>query len=179
MLTQESGHGPIEQYSGAYRTIEVEHAKIHDGLAYMHNGAHNIANGVTQYHLLKNPAFNYPHLRIVTTDVTIAPAVISLYETPTTTADGTTATTFNYNRNSANTSSLLMYENPTVTAVGTLLESVLIPSGGGGGGSSKPGGFGIDLPTEWILKQNTNYLVAITNNSGSTIDAYVHFFWYE
>jgi hypothetical protein len=173
LLTQESGHGPIEQYSGAYRSIEVEHAKIHDGKGFLSNGKATIASAASQTRLFKNPAGNYPHLRMLLVDATSAPIELAFYESPVTTADGTPSVVHNYNRASTNTPNLLLYGSPTVTSNGTLLETILV------GGTRNSGGMGIDIPTEWVLKPATNYLLIATNISTGSSDTYAHIFWYE
>ena len=145
-------------------SIDIEHSRIHSGKAFLLNGQYTLANATTAYVLLDNPAASYPHLRQWGITTTAAPVDVFLYEGATVTANGTTKTGLNLNRNSATTPTLATYTGPTVTVDGTLLEYVVAP------GAKQSGGEGLDpVPTEWILKPSTKYVFKITNNSGSTI----------
>lgn len=167
---------PVEgdQYSLAIPVIASEHSMIHKGKAFTHGSLHlALANNGIYYHLLANPAANYPHLRIIRLTCEGAPFWIELFEAPTTTVNGTDATVVNNNRNSLNTSELLMYHAPTVTADGLQLGATMITGSGSAGGSSE------FSEIEWILKPSTNYLIKITNKSGAARDFSLETFHYE
>jgi hypothetical protein len=163
----------LDSVSGALQVIDYEHARVHSGKAFLVNGKHSITNGSTDYYLLKVPANSYPHLRNVEVTASAGPMDIYLFEAPTTTNDGTGMTEVNYNRNSANTPSMTVFADPTVTVDGTELEYLIVT------GTKHDAGSGMNAQTEFVLKPSTNYLVKITNNSGSTVTYALKLFWYE
>jgi hypothetical protein len=114
------------------------------------------------------PTTQTPHL-VSDVDST-GEAWVYIYETPTTTANGTQLTSYNRNRNSTNTPNMTVWQAPTVTAVGTPLCSMIIGSGEKAGGSGRES-------TEWDLKANTVYLVRIT--AKNAINVCARFNWYE
>ena len=165
---------PVDTYSGAVKTIDYEHSRIHYGEGFLVNGKHTVANGATSYFLLKNPAANYPHLRVIGLTTTAGPMDIYLFESPTTSADGSTVSRINYNRNSATVPSLEVFSGPTVSVDGTQLEYLLVT------GTKHDAGSGMDgAQTEFILKASTNYLIKVTNNSGTSANYALKLFWYE
>lgn len=164
----------LDTTSNALTVIDFEHSRIHNGKGFLANGKYTIANGATSYFLLKNPAASYPHLRQLGLTATAGPIDVYLFESPTTTADGTGLTEINYNRNSATTPNLQVYTGPTVSADGTQLEYLIVT------GTKHDAGTGSDgTNTEFVLKPSTNYLVKLTNNSGSSADYSLKLFWYE
>jgi hypothetical protein len=92
-----------------------------------------------------------------------SPLVLNLYEGTVVSNNGTTLAARNHNRQSAATMSAALYASPTITSNGTKLETRYY--GAGTGFSSAQ--LETDLSNRWVLKQNTNYLVKITNNSGN------------
>ena len=100
--------------------------------------------------------------------------VLEIYESTTTSADGTSLPVFNKNRNSSNTPGTVISVGPTITDVGTQIKRAAITSPSGSSvvfSQSKSG--------EWILKPATKYLVRITNNSGGAIDFNITIGFYE
>lgn len=144
---------------------------INAGKAYSHNMIHTLSNGQVFYHLIivPNDAIKY-HLKY-NIDST-GPLTIELFEAPTTTANGTAALVYNRDRNSANTSGLLVYHGPTVTADGTLLEGHSIGASGGAKSGTT------DASDEMILKTNTKYVIKYTSKASQN-DVSDAFFWYE
>lgn len=163
----------LDSVSGALQVIDYEHARVHSGKAFLVNGKHSINNAATDYYLLKVPAASYPHLRQVKITGTGGPMDIYLFESPTTSADGTGMTEINYNRNSANAPTMTVFADPTVSADGTELEYLLVT------GTKHDTGLSEGEQIEFVLKPSTNYLVKVTNNSGSTVSYALKLFWYE
>lgn len=89
---------------------------------------------------------------------------IEIFEAPTVTADGTPLATVNRNREPpVAASQVLAFVGPTVTSPGTLLiEQILV-----GGPDSKAGGTAFKVADEWRLNPGTDYLLRITNITGS------------
>lgn len=160
-------------------TIDWEHQMVHEGDGYSISGKiTSLGAGATSYLLAKNQNGAEVHWRTATVVVEDGPVDLYFYESPTTTADGSELTSYNKDRGSANTPALDVFSGPTVSAVGTELEHSWIPPTGGTGGRNI-GGTAERVGGEWILAASTDYLVQITNNSGTTIDLSYYFFWYE
>jgi hypothetical protein len=96
----------------------------------------------------------------------------TLFEAPTTTANGTSITIVNRNRVfSATTSLATMFFSPTVTATGTQLVLLWLGSSG-----NKAGGDVFSTNEEFILKPSTKYLIRFTSTASSNISSTVVLF---
>lgn len=85
-------------------------------------------------------------------------------EAPTVTDGTTLVASRNMNRNSANTSTMVLYSDPTSVSGGTTLIDSVIPSGG-----NKTGG-GATGELAWTMKPDTSYIVSVENlGNNSTI----------
>lgn len=171
-----TGDTVVDSVSNAVRTLDTSHAHIHVGEGYTLAERVSIANvGGTFEYLLVNPTSNFPHFRSITVASDGGPFDIDFYEDTTVSANGTLITNYNNKRSSSNTSNLLTYYTPTITADGTLLEPVLVP------GTKQTGSFGSEASEEWNLKDNTNYMIRITNNTvgAGTSRFTLNMFWYE
>jgi len=152
-------------------TIEFEHAQIHAGKHYELTYVGTLASGSTTSYVVRPPNtstrvhFGYH----VQTDQGFT---LYVYENPTLSSTGTGSTPFNNDRNSANTSAVVIYQNPTITGIGTFLSADIIGSGGTQGNAIASG-------EEIILKQATDYLGVLTNFGTGSGRFIVHFEWYE
>ena len=111
--------------------------------------------------------------RVAIEGLCVGNAMGYLYEGATTTG-GTALTDVNLNRNSTNVSNAAAVLNPTVTATGTLLGSYVLI-----GGVKKKASGGDISTASLILKPLTNYLLRLTNVSGSAQAAEMTINWYE
>lgn len=150
-----------DEQSGNLRTIDLIHEKIHRGQVYVfsyHDDA--VANGNSLDILFRvGPSLSSHAIATVTST---GDAEIYLYESPTTSADGTVVNVKNKNRYSSDTKSFSVFHTPTVDTVGTELINPFIAGGSGGlkiGASS-------EQRDEWVLKNGLDYLIRITNVSG-------------
>lgn len=103
--------------------------------------------------------------------------LIRFFESPTITANGNALSARNQNRNSSNTASLQVLSDPTITANGTLLFTEEIGSTTQPGVSNHSNSSDRD-EKEFILAQNTQYLLRLTALAAST-DISAQFWWYE
>lgn len=90
-------------------------------------------------------------------------------------AGGTPVTAWNMNRPSANVATMSVLHTPAVIGAGTLVYNAMLPGGRGpnaAGGTARQG-------TEWILKQNTVYLLRLFNRSGNSQPTSIVVQWYE
>ena len=154
---------------------DVPHHHLHEGETHQYtypptaiaqNGILNFRLVVGNLDSLTNRTPNFT-LEIDTTGA----AWMTLYETPTTSANGTLATAYNKNRNfTATVPNMAVYTAPTVTAVGTLLSAWMIGSG------QKAGGVGRES-LEWVLAANTIYLVRVVAQDAQNVC--LRMIWYE
>ena len=154
-------------FPGAPIVIESVHHEIHCGDSYEMADVTTLPNGGVLNVLIVVPDEpgtpgvdqKWYHLKgIVESE---AEALVEFFEGTVVTADGTALTSFNRNRNSALADFLPVYSGPTITSDGTLLYSKGIGSGRAVGGSA-------GRETEIILKNNTAYLLRVTNNITGT-----------
>jgi hypothetical protein len=161
----ESSHGLV--------IIDHVHHEIHAGDAYRYNDPITLASAATQDYLLtvadtaKNPHFTF------SVDGT-AITTIEVFESSDRT--GTTLqTTFNADRNSANTAGMTIHKGTSGgTTDGT---SIFEYSSGTASGSSKLDGVAA-YDSERILKRNTKYIIRVTSGTnGNLVNTRME--WYE
>lgn len=159
-----------DSLTSTLRTIEIEHALSHDGKAFVCTTVASVASTGHYDILLVNPTSNFPHLRFWDWEATGAPGTIELYEGPFTGVGTGTFCPLNVtNRTmSSNLSSLSVYIASSLTlnaSLSTLLEDHVLS------GAKQSGGTQEGTAMEWILNENTNYLMRINNDSGGAISA--------
>lgn len=128
--------------------------------------------GATAYFLAKAPVGVCMDLHSLAVGTTAGPVLISLYEAPTISNNGTPITPVNQNRVLNIPSVTQVWGSPTVSGTGTLLQQHRIV------GEKHLGGEGESFP-DWLLKPDTYYLFTIQNISGSSIDVSYSFDWIE
>ena len=162
----------LDEITRALCYISTPHHEIHEGDAFVLSQSLSI------------PAANDYEIRIQTPDtvewshmefeaVNDASLTVSFYETTTLTdVVGNRLTPINRNRNSSNTSSLTICHTPGGSGDGTLIWIKSI-------GSSFPlsGGGSTETRREFILKQNTAYLLRLAGSSGDALNYEIN--WYE
>jgi hypothetical protein len=171
-------------FKGAIIAIPPEHHEIHCGDSYESSYTGVLGNGasVTFSIVVPNEGLDESHpgddqtkkqYHAKLTINTEAESLISEYEGATLSNNGTPITIFNRNRNSTNVDFLGFNITPTVTNTGTLIRQIRL-------GSAKTEGGMTGRTNEWILKDNTKYLVTILNATTSDnyynieLDYYVH-----
>lgn len=165
-----------EHFTGYNAVINSDHAYIHLGKAF--TTAVNAGSISAVYYIgFVTPTVasgKYVHYRPLGITTSANYVGIKLYEGDTFTG-GTASPTLNRNRlSSIVTAMQSMVKGVTVTPAGT----VLIDTGIGGTGvpTAQSGGGGGEKE-EWILKQNTSYVLALTPAGATTVTASL--FWYE
>ncbi len=165
--------GPSDPISGIPIWLDLAHHQLHEGEQHQYTyGPAALANGNSvDLRLVVGdlaPTTRTPHLAIELDST--GESWLYLYETPTTTGNGTPQTVYNRNRNSATVPNMTVFLTPTVTNVGTQLSAWIIGSGERAGGNSRDS-------IEWDLKSNTIYLVRVTAKNANDICA--RLMWYE
>lgn len=154
----------INQYPIPTTTvIDIAHDQVHKG-HYFSGGYYNsaVVNAGTVDILIQLNGTSTFHAKL--TGTAGGDSTIQIYEGTTFSLAGSAITMSNHNRASTTSFAGTVTSIPTITAVGTQINGTGYIAAGdkhsGGGGDF---GFG----NEFILAKSTNYLVRVTNNSGS------------
>lgn len=163
----------VEETTNSLKTIDYSHAELHSGSHYFSRGYELLSkNGVKDILIVTPNTTKWSHMVIGVEGIS-STLVVGLYEDVTTSSDGLRDNEGNRNRNYPNDNTTFIYYNPTITDSGNLLAENIF-----GAGKNSNGGGSRDTE-EIILKQNTKYLLRITEqNLDST---YINWIidWYE
>ncbi len=103
---------------------------------------------------------------------TSGPAIVNMYEDCYTSTTAGLISVNNKNRTSTNVAVIKVYSTVAVTTNGTMLINAMIVGNTGGSTGVNvvaPESDSIRNTSEWILKKNSNYLLAITNTASVPI----------
>jgi len=161
----------IDEATRAITTIEYEHHEIHDGRMFTILEVTDLGNMAIRDILVVTPdTTRWAHL--VWEIEHELETSINFYRDTTYTDNGTPIISFNRNGNSTNVATTLVYHTPTITDVGTLVGTIQQGAGKKAGGSDRQS-------NEFILKQNTAYLVRISNLTVNNNLIFMKLNWYE
>lgn len=161
----------IDESTHAWKVIEYEHAEIHSGDSYHTFSVVDLGNGANRTLLFVTPdTTKWAHL-LWEIDHELE-ASIDFYEDSTYSNNGTAITVYNRDRNSDNTNGMLVYHTPTQTAFGTMIEM-------SHQGSGKKAGGDVRSINEWVLAQDTAYLLVVKNQTANDNVVSIHINWYE
>ena len=149
------------------------HHMIHRGLMFSASYfTEGIADDASLNILVVTAADQVAHMRFEVAAGGLAE--ILLYESVTTSADGTAIAAYNRRRSSLGTAVTAISHTPTVSDLGTRLLQGMLPGGEGG---HAVGGVAFSF-SEWVLKSDTKYLLRVTNRSGQAqaIGADINFY---
>lgn len=152
--------------------MDYEHHEIHAGSYFRAGFQKDVGNGGTAILAITTPNTTaWLHLRVAV-DVELE-ARIQLFENPTSITGGSAVTPRNANRNSATASGATAVTDPTVNTTGAVVlgNQVL--------GSGKSSGGDADSGYEWVLKQNEEYAIIVTNLTTSDNQVNIRCQWYE
>lgn len=176
-LTDGEGSPIIADLSGGLRVLSEIQSAVHDGLmfSYSIHDAVGLAAGSSLLLLgrvgTKQVHFDGFHINVSQGDL-----LVEFFEAPTVTNAGTLQTSRRRNRSNTTTATMAIYANPTVSANGTLLDDDLLLLVGQG--SNVLSGTA-SVEDGWVLKENTDYLIKITNNAASATTYNAKFAWHE
>lgn len=154
-------------------SIEAEHHEVHKGDMYIISDIDaDVDTASPKYWRITAPnTTKRIHVKIaVATDTG---GLIEVYENPTVNAAGTGLTAVNADRNSSNTATATAFKDTTTTGDGTLIEVSRI----GAGREKKFGGVARQF-SEFILKQNEDYIIKCTPDSDNAKIS-INLNWYE
>ena len=164
----------VDASTHSLQTISYEHHELHAGSHYEVRINKDIPNAGTY-----NLAFTTPDttkwIHMIFGLSVELEADVMLYEDITSFTGGSAVTPINNNRNSVNTSGIVDMEFDTTPTLGTptTLAHMVLGSGRAVGGEARGG-------AEFILKQDTTYLLAIINQAtGAANETNIFLNWYE
>jgi hypothetical protein len=173
--------GPGDIISDIPVFMDFDHHQIHEGevfrwsyysASFAKNTNKDIRLVVPNISVgVQNPVKLCPHIRfeVVYGDQ----GIVNIYEAPTFTGNGTQRTPISLERNGSYTPKLQIHEDPTVSVVGTLIWQGLLLGNKGTSG-------GIDgSQNEFVLKNNTSYLLRFTSGATDVIRLLIRLVWYE
>jgi hypothetical protein len=165
----------LDKATNSIQTMDYEHHEIHDGSHFFYyDYDSDVDTGAPKYYRITTPnTTSWVHM--VFTLYSEGVGTWQLFENPTVNAAGTTATTFNSNRNSATTAGLVVAYDATSTADGTLLK--VWRTGTGTTAPSRVGGearSGLEI----IMKQAEDYFLKFTPDADNA-KTKVQLSWYE
>lgn len=140
-------------------------------------------SGLTAYgftnHLIKVPFEVFPRFHRLRVNAGGGDVDMITYEAPTITDDGTKVPALNLNRNSAVEADMEIWIGPTFSAPGSSIDTQWIPPTLAGIGQRLDDGVSVISDVDWILKDNTLYLVQLVNNSPIPISLWFEYLWVE
>ena len=167
---------PLDGSTNAPITIDYVHHELHDGDGYYITRAITLGDAGTDEILIVTPAgTKHAHMLLAVSGT--GQTDFLLYEDATR-AGGTALTPRNRNRNYADASMLTVTHTPTGGAVGTLIAETLFGVDAGGGTNRQLSGGASDSRSEFILKSNTKYLMAVTSGTADNRITII-LDWYE
>ena len=164
---------PVDSLTLATETVDYSHHEIHVGNHYYYMDSVELNNAAVQNYLITTPDTTTQAHMIIYADGS-AITMFQLYEA--TDKTGTTLQTIiNNNRNSANTSSLIIHKGISGgTTDGTLIQTYKSGSATQQSRSSAT----VRDDSEIILKRNTKYIFRVTSFTDNNLTN-VDFSWYE
>lgn len=158
----------------ALTVMDYEHHEIHGGSHYFLADYVTLGDGDVADFCVKTPdSPKWAHLLFGVQ--TTGEVEINVYEGVTNSGGGATITPMNNNRNSDNTSGLLIKSNCSITALGTKISGQIL---GVAGTPVTTGGGNTKREDELILKRNTDYLIRMESGSATNNVSY-RASWYE
>ena len=152
-------------------TIEYEHYQIHAGNTFTVLEVIDLGNGAVHDNLIVTPnTTRWAHL-VWEIEHELETQIL-FYRGTTYSDNGTEISSFNRDGNSTVNATTLVYHNPTVTDVGILIATIQQGDGKKAGGADREA-------NEFILKQNTAYLIRITNLTVNNNLVSIKLNWYE
>ena len=161
----------IDTSTRAMMVIEYAHHEIHSGDSFTWSESTDVGAS-TDFDLVVTTPNTTTWAHMTYSIISEAEGEIQIYENCTPTTDGTARTPLNRNRNSAGVATATVQRIPTLATPGSLIEVIHFGSGKSVGGDNREA-------SEWILKQNEDYLFRVINATSSANQMTIKFDWYE
>lgn len=170
----------FEQFTQAIKSIDIDHAYIHDGITFAAFDKAVVTTGSTVQYAFKTPATGYVHYRLAGINPSADKLDTQIFKDAVyTDATGIALSINNKNQNSVNVSSVVLIKNPTFTSDGTLLPGFSSYLPGSTGAGQARVGTSAQSDSEIVLEQDTVYRFVATNGSSQTNTIGINFRWYE
>lgn len=163
-----------ESVTSCMPVITTDHAFIHEGIAYTLSGSATVS---TSWSIsFETPATGYVHFKPVGVSASGGPVTVTLVEGATYTG-GVAATPRNRNRlGSTPDSSTVTCKTAVVPSGGTTIATLYIASATQG---SQRLGAATGAAEEFVLKQNTTYVLTLAETATGDVVCGYDLFWYE
>ncbi len=172
VLKSSTGEVVLEPTTHAVPVLDYSHAELHSGSDYVVRNTALLTKNTSKDILIITPnTLKWAHM-VYGYESTDSAIQAFFYEAPTWSATGTVDGVRNRNRNFLDNNTTLVYNDPTITATGTLLTQKWIGSGKNSGGDTRE-------TAEFILKQNTAYLLRFTEVNVANTHINWELDWYE
>lgn len=169
-------HNALDPLEGFAVYNEIQHA-IHKGEAFGYSSYGTLTNGASLIFLGRVGA-KQVHFDGLDIDLSSGGVLVELIESPTVSATGTLLAARRKNRaiGSSASNAMLIYAGATITGGTVIFDSKppLVPGHGHSVNSAKS-----SIEEGWVLKQNTDYAIRVTNQSGASITYNTSFGWHE
>ncbi len=152
---------------------DTVHARVHEGVLFQSDFVNESVADGQAIQLLFNPGPLKSHIQFQA--VSGGDARVELFEDTVVSDPGPVLLRTNRNRNVPDTPIGSSHETPVVSSLGTRIAYLYIP----GGNIFLTPGSQLHSFQEWVLRPDVNYLLQITNTSGTTNALAVAFDWYE
>jgi len=156
-------------------TVDHSRSAIHNGEHYYYSDYHDIVQNTVDEHLIITPNTTaWAHMSFEISS-SAGQVIIELSEGATVSSNGTPESIFNRNRNFAANNTTLIYSAPTVLTQGTVIGAAKF----GVGDKKITAGEISTSESEMVMKQNTIYLLRITelNIANTTVNLSID--WHE
>ncbi len=166
-----SGPASIDDSTNALNIVDYVHHEIHGGSHYfIEDFQTGVANAATIEFVITTPDTD-KHAHMTFVIEAVYAWKLEIYEGVDSNADGILVTPYNSNRNSANTSGMVVRLNPTINSDGTKIIGAQYGAGRKFGGAA-------NRNDEMILERNNAYLYRITSLQNANIITFAGR-WYE
>ena len=166
-----------ETAGGATVVIDFAHKEVHEGemwfTSYKSPEGVDVADDGTVKILIKVGANAFAHF--VFGVAAGGDSEIEFFEAPSVAADGNNLPVWNMKRSDVAVPNTTAWQGPTINSNGDRLINTFVP----GGTKQQAHGAVERVGTEWILNEDTNYLLIFTNRAGSGKPMSVALQWYD
>lgn len=155
---------PVDQFSGCRKILDTEHATIHDGIHFTAIYTETVSTTVVTV-LISTPASSTNKYIHFLCGVETDKAVSWTFSEAPNASGGTSIVSYNNNRTSSITDPVTLTSGVTYVSSGTVLETHIM---GSNNPTTKLGG-NTNSRNEWLLKQNTLYLIRVVPTTAASI----------
>ena len=173
-------NGFEERVTGAVRSIDTDHAYIHEGIMFSTYELQVISAGGTNKISFQTPAAErgqYIHWRPSLVSTSGDRVSVTLYEGNSDPVGGLAMSIINRDRLASRSAFTTVKSGVTISTSGTAIDATYI--GGGVGQGQSRSGAETGEKNEIVMKQGTNYSVNTYNGSTAAGTVFLKLLWYE